>query len=749
VRTALAALLCIALCIPATTAAAARAGRTADANNGFDTATLLPPAGEFVTETLDVTDDRADFYALDVSAGDIINLSLYIIEYVPSSPEQVNFNLGLFNPSRAVLGWSNSTYQYDSLKELAPVSGTYYVEVAAVSGNGNYSLDYSTGPAPTVKDGETRIGSLTNTTNRNTNWYRVQLKGGAAAEMFTASMHEDTGVNFDLYFMDLWSGYSFWYDISWAGDPDERVEAVATYTGYYYLKVYDYRGVGNYTLNITVEPAAGHAGSEPAGARAVAYNSSFSGHVDMAKEHYDWYKAELAQGETISASLGLDSQPSDMFSLSILQTDKSTLKDWSKTNYVDGTPPTLARVVSISKAAPAAGIYYIVVMAKVGLMPNVADLSDRNAASDYILTVNLSAHVPPPTNHPPAASPPGIMVEMDENSGYDFDLGRIFSDQDGDALRFTVQGAVHISVEVNASSRNASFVGAHNWYGSENITITASDPYDACATAWVNITVRHLSLPPEILEKAPADEELNGTNGSVLRFRVFASDPDGAPVSYIWKADGAPLAAAGNSTDWKVPSDAGTVIINVTVSNQNMSSSAIWRISCLPRQPLNVVIIKPFNNTAVKQGESLRFHAMVSGLPASDLANLTFSWYLGDKMLGDGDEFCTTALPVGTQRIEVRAENRSEPAQNGRASVVVFVRERPAAVDKTTILITWGAIGAAAAAAAIAVLALASRRKEPGSGDQDDERVAERSERERRRAKRKSRERRQARKRNR
>ena len=744
-RAALAALLCILVLLPGLQAWGARSGRPADPNNSFDTAVLLPPTGEFVTETLDVTVDRADFYKLDVLAGDIINLSLYIVDYIPSVPEQVNFNLGLFNPSRAILGWSNSTYRYDSLKELALVSGTYYVEVATVNGSGNYSLDYSTGPAPIVMGGMTLRDTLTNTTNRNTNWYRVLLKGGAGAEMFTATLHEDPGVNFDLYFMDLWSGYSLWYDISWGSDPDERVEAVATYTGYYYLKVYDFRGVGNYMLNITVEPASGHAESEPPGARAVSYNSSQSGHVDMAMEHYSWYKAELAQGETITASMRLDPQPSDMFALSVLQPDLRTLDGWSKTNYVDGAPPTLARIITISRTAPTAGTYYIVAIAKVGLMPNIADLSDRNAASDYILTVNMSAHVPPPTNHPPVASPPGIAVDIDQNSVYDYDLGKIFSDPDGDDLRFTVSGAVHVDVEVNATSRKASFVPTHNWHGNENITIVASDPYDACATAWVNITVAHVALPPEILEKAPVEDKFNGTNGSVLRFRVLARDPDGAPVRYSWKAGGAPLASTVNYTDWKVPSDGGTVEINVTVSGGELSSSAVWLVTCNPRPALKVVITNPFNNTAVEQGARVVFNAVTPTIPASDMASYEFSWYIGDKQIGEGASFCTTALPAGTNTVELWVQNISEPTQKGWASVVVFVKKRPAAADNLPYMIIAGAAIVGVLAAAMAMVLL-SRRRGAMPDEADARREDERSQRERRRMKRKRRERMRARK---
>ena len=745
-RAAVAALLCLVLCAPALPGADGASGRTADSNNSFDGAVELAPSADFVNGNLDVADDRADFYRLSATAGDIINISLFIIDYVVSSPGQVDFNLGLFNPSRALVGWSNSTYRRDTLNELAVVSGTYYIEVNATSGNGNYTLDYSAGPPPVVRDGTTIRGSLANNTNRNANWYRVHLSGGAPADLFCATMHEDGTQNFDLYFMDLWSGYSFWYDISWASDPDERVEAVATYTGYYYLKVYDYLGAGSYTLNITVAPAAsGHAASEPAGARSVLYNSSFNGRVDMAMEHYNWYKAALAQGETITASMRLDPQPSDMFALSILQPDLGTLEGRSRTNFVDGTPPALARTVTVSRTAPAAGTYYIVAMAKVGLEPSIADLSDRNAASDYVITVNMSAHIPAPVNHPPVASPVGMSVEVDRNTAYKYDIGRIFSDPDGDALRFTVGGAAHISVQIDSGPYNASFIPAHNWYGSENITITAADPYDTCATAWINMTVRHNALPPEILERSPVELAVNAQVGTTLQFGVFAQNPDAGPVVYAWKAGGAALPSSLNYTYWKVPVDNGTVEINVTASAGDLSSSAAWTVNCRPRPALVVSITNPFNNTKVEQGKRVSFNAVLPQIPGSETANFGFFWHLGNEIIGEGPSISTTALGAGANTVEVRVQNKTDPAQNGRASVVVFVSKKDGAASNPMDFVIGVAALAVAVCAVTGIVALAMRkrsagkRERDGAGDEDDGR-------QRRRARRMSRERKRARK---
>ena len=457
----LAVVLCIVFLTFALMPLPAGAGRPADDDNGFETARPLGASG-FLSDSLDAADDTADYYRLEASAGSIINASIYLHNYVTGDPGQVNFDLFLYNPLREQVVSSTSNYRYDSFKALAVLTGTYYLKVEVKSGSGGYTLDHWVGEAQTVTGGMTINGYLTENTNRPSDWFRVQLTGGAAAQRFVASMHEDATALFDLYFMDLWSGYSFWYDLSWWSDPDESVEAVATYTGYYYLQVNAFKGYGNYRLDITVSSATGHADGEPSGALAVPYNSSLSGHVDMALRHYNMFKAELAQDEVLSASVRLDPQPSDLFALSLLRPDLATLE--GKTNYITGTggeADSLSRTVTVSKAAPAAGTYYVVVMAKSGLMPDIRDLSDKNAASDFVLTVNLSLHAPPPDNDPPVASVPGIEAAIDENGRYELDLSTLFSDPDGDTLRYASQGGSRVSVELNATARKASFVPAH------------------------------------------------------------------------------------------------------------------------------------------------------------------------------------------------------------------------------------------------------------------------------------------------
>ena len=684
-RTLALALVVLAALIPAP---ATGAGREMDGNNTFETATQLGASG-YISDTVNEVDDRSDFYRLTASAGTIINISIFIHDWDAADPAKVNFELYLFTPMKQMAAFSASKLKYDSVAALAVMSGTYYIAVNVTAGSGAYTLDYSTGQARIVTTGMTIKGYLNTASNHYSDWYRVELKGDATPDEFVATLHEDPTAYFDLYFMDLWSNYSFWYDISWWNDPDEKVDAIATYSGWYYFQVHAFQSPGasapsqgNYTLNITVQPASGGDGDgTPAGAKEVPYNSTLNGRVDQALDHYDFYKMSLAQGETVTAVVRLDPMPGDMFALSLLNPDLTTLD--GKTNFVSSTPPSLDSTMSIQKSAPAAGTYYLVVMAKVALKSNIVDLADWTARSDYTINLSYSAHPNAPTNYPPAAKAPGMTKEIDRNTELSLAMGTLFTDQDGDTLRFTVPAIPHMTVSFTAGMMTV--VPERNWYGSANFTITAFDPYNQTAAAWLDITVRNTHLPPEITARLPAVADQTASNGTSLVFSISATDPDGMPVTYGWAVGGISQAGSAGSFTWKANQDSGVVAITGIASNGLLSSNATWNVTCSPRIQLRVSIISPFNDTNVTMGSEVYFYAMVPGLPAAEMANYKFVWYLDGLQVSETPSFTKADIPAGKHRVSVKVTKPSEPTVSAESRITLTVLGSGTATGDMTI----------------------------------------------------------------
>jgi len=321
-------------------------------------------------------------------------------------------------------------------------------------------------------------------------------------------------------------------------------------------------------------------------------------------------------------------------------------------------------------------------MAKVGLKPSVVDLSDRNARSDYVLTVNLSLHPPPPANRAPVALVPGVSVEMDRNTERTLDLREIFSDPDGDRLSYFSSGGERVQVSFREGDV-AALVPERNWYGRENITITATDPYNARASAWVDVTVRRAALPPEIVSRVPEAENVTAARGSELNFVVEALDPDQLPLTYRWYEGGRQLPNTTASILWRVPAEGGVVRVSVNVSNGQSQVEAGWNVTCALEPPLQVSIITPHNNTRVRRGENVSFYAMIPGLPASQQAEYSFTWYLGGRVLSELPSFSTKDLPAGSLRVKVRAVKRDDPSRSAEASVVLRVGEEERGQDWT------------------------------------------------------------------
>jgi len=712
-----------------TGALAAQGARTADSDNSFQAASALSASGSR-PESLALADDRSDFFKLDAASGQIIWAFIYIVEWNKAAPDAVNFSLLLYDRDRKQVAASLSNFQYETVSALAVATGAYYLEARTENGSGSYVLNWSVGAAQVIKDGDEIHDVLSDSGNRNANWYRVQLRGGPQPDLFKATLHEDAGAFFDLYFMDLWAEYSLWYDISWWSDPDESVEAQATYGGWYYLWVSDYTGKGNYTLNVTVTPGAGDGDSEPAGARMVPYNSSFYDRVDMAYDHYDWYKCELSAGETVKAVLRLDPAPADMFALSVHGADLSTLEGGMRTNYVDGTPPRLDRTVTVEKVVAAAGTYYVVVMARVGLRDTIKDLSDKNARSDYMLAVNLSAHPPGPTNHAPRALTAGATAAFDANTTYELDLAALFSDPDGDTLRYAASGNGSVGVDLSKAGK-ALLVPDEYYVGRVNFTLNATDPEGLNASVWVDVLVRKVPFPPVIFDRTPSSANISGVNGTTASFSVSARDPNHQMLTYIWSVNGVDLAVSANVLDWKVPGPTGAYVIRCRVTNADGTASTSWNLTATPKPPLRVNVITPLNNTAVKEGEKVTFYAVVPGLPPAELAKLTFSWSLRGTLLSSLPQFSTSTLPPGESKIKIEVTNTADPAEKGTASVTVFVEENEAQTDYTMIFLAVGILAVAAAAVGYFVYSRGARRTDAAEdeGERDPRRSRKKTDR--------------------
>lgn len=193
------------------------------------------------------------------------------------------------------------------------------------------------------------------------------------------------------------------------------------------------------------------------------------------------------------------------------------------------------------------------------------------------------------------------------------------SDPDGDSLSYAWE-ATNGTLEAEDS-------GTAKWtaprrLGDAVVTVTVSDGKGGTANRTWSVTVTARS--PVINSYVPAKDSLTVNVGSSLDFSVSASDPDGDPLSYSWKATGGTLDAAGRTAKWTAPNEPGSVAVTVTVSDGKGSSvNQTWNITVEVRPPVVTEHVPSDDNFQVNVGSVIDFHVTASD-PDGD--PLSFTW---------------------------------------------------------------------------------------------------------------------------
>ncbi|MGA1794022.1 MAG: Ig-like domain-containing protein, partial [Thermoplasmatota archaeon] len=182
-------------------------------------------------------------------------------------------------------------------------------------------------------------------------------------------------------------------------------------------------------------------------------------------------------------------------------------------------------------------------------------------------------------NNAPDAVQANWIISMDED-GTDTSLNTnsMFSDIDGDMLTFTISASEHISWEV---SDNGAMIlePAPDWFGTEVLTITASDGEESTLST-ITIEVRNINDPPAdaVIEKGSVEFKENGPQ----RVSASAIDADsGDPLTYEWYVEGIGLVGVGEAIDLDLPAGNYTLTLRVTDPSGEYTETSM-QIEVLP-----------------------------------------------------------------------------------------------------------------------------------------------------------------------
>ena len=191
-------------------------------------------------------------------------------------------------------------------------------------------------------------------------------------------------------------------------------------------------------------------------------------------------------------------------------------------------------------------------------------------------------------NRVPEALAPLLPVTFNEDQKYAISVFDHFKDPDGDNLTFKAK-APHIKGSFNLALHDFEIYGNANWFGSENVTITATDPAGRFAQATLNVTVLPVEDPPILNQELPDVMVLqNGTNGTLNLTRFFLDNDTAFGV------DDLTYSMYGNGPIRVNLTPAGKVTFSAPISFwgvQDMTFSATDRAQNMASGPCKVTVV--------------------------------------------------------------------------------------------------------------------------------------------------------------
>lgn len=482
--------------------------------------------------------DYWDWYRIQVNAGDVINTSLYHVNYDTNQPWLYNLNMAMFflrGQSLLTLGYAGTENRWESLSAMALETGNYYIAIAAngtlegqnppyTTQPANYTFSVSTGPLLTLSGSDSK--TIGKDSPRSSNWYKLTLAQKQYANI--SLVNPGTG-DFDLYIYTLWpfpaaTGYRDWtYPIqinssfnTGSGVPD-AADVVAT-SGDYYVYVTAWTGAGQYTLNVNTQNYAGGldpAGynNDPANAREITYSQYITSNnfIHQSLDMVDWYKVTVNAGEPVNITI-LFTQGANLYNLSVFDATQNFIRGQYSTK--DGTadkfwdmqdPSPLANPVKTKLDQP--GTYYFALRAVRDGAGRIQGKSFDHAYSDYRIDFVYP-------NHPPKTVGTIADMSIPEGGSTQFNLSAYFTDDDvPDQGKLNFNKATspaldpHIKISPLPSSTGLVTISTDgiptepNWNGQTTVVFTAKDGSGASvSSAPVKITVTPVNDEPFIPE---------------------------------------------------------------------------------------------------------------------------------------------------------------------------------------------------------------------------------------------------------
>jgi len=505
--------------------------------------------------------DGDDIFKINATAGKILNITLYLVDYNPAIPWDYNLNWALETPApEYIIIWRMAQPWQTARMEVASIyvyqTGFHYLwlwingTTATHSKETRYVLSVDEKDPTPVGPG-TYVGNIDTTTGSyNDAWYKLTEPAGQGVRI---ELTVPATGDYDLYLyttmphtLKYFPGTPCPYMLNGSyvnkTGTTEVVEGL-TMEGNYLVKVFGWSGKGQFSLKVSDASFFDDGDSTPA--TAVPITSKKADRVTMANLYQsfapiDWYKIHLNTGEYVSANLALMSGVGKVEVLFGF-TDKWLVTQlWNYTTTTGGPwdPPTGSTSITFAPnpkpgAPPPGDDYYFYVRT---VWRDQTGNGDKWTPADaaYKITWSLPNYGPYIKS---GAIPP---ITMDEDKTYSaLNLNDYVGDHEDDALSYASSFGVaqpNLTVTINQTSSKVSIKPAlyfSNGGKPISINFTVTDPTATWGVKSVrmptNITIKHANHSPLVqaaIQNITINEDkTNVTNPSNVN--MIFNDPDG------------------------------------------------------------------------------------------------------------------------------------------------------------------------------------------------------------------------------
>jgi len=515
--------------------------------------------------------DLKDVWKINVTAGKIFNVTLYLIDYNGALAYDYNLNYEVISPApQFVLSGHYGERRTDTWSGVVYETGFHYIWIYA---NGTvsthtketrYMLSVDLFNATTTGAG-TVNGNIDTSLDLTDVWYKLTFPAGQGVN---AVLTVPATGDFDLSLWCKWPvqahymvglEHPFMLNASYVNTTNNKEEVDGLcMEGTYYLKVFGWSGKGAFSLAITQASFFDDGDSTPATATTVTNLKSdriMLSSLSQSLDFVDWYKVHLEKGEYVNTKLELMSN-SNRVNCMLMFTDQwytpllwqfTTVTGYPydmDTNLLDGSANI--NFAPYTDGAPAAGDYYFFVR----IAWRIQDQPDFTPADAmYRITWDMPNYGP--INKTVDGIPP---LKVDEHGTINMNLNDYFLDREGDTLSYAAlfQTAMpNVTVDINQGTGATTItpVGHFNNGGTAiNMSFKATDPAADWGTKTyqedTTLTIKPINDAPtvqiKIINITINEDQVNKTNPADLK-SVFV-DADGDKLIYrVLGADKIPV----------------------------------------------------------------------------------------------------------------------------------------------------------------------------------------------------------------